>query len=410
MSEAFDVEALRTQFPIFDRQEKGRPIAYLDNAATTHKPREVLKAIQGFYEQHNANINRAAHLLSQEASLAYEQARCTVARFLNAPSEREVVFVRGATEGINLVAHSFVRPRLKAGDEILLTLTEHHSNIVPWQLLAEETGARLQVVSVDARGELIQEEVQQKLTKKTKLFGLVHVSNAIGVVHPVKELVAQAQHAGVPVLVDGAQSAAHMDIDVQDLGADFFVFSGHKTFGPTGIGVLWAKAEHLDSMRPYEGGGGMIEQVTFEGTRFKAPPERFEAGTPHISGAIGLAAALRFLKAQATPCARAHQEHILRALVEGLRSLEGITLLGDPVHRAGVATFTVKGIHAHDVDTILDYRSGVAVRSGHHCTQPLMKHFGVTSSVRASVTLYNTQDDIQRLLEGLQAVQKQFRA
>lgn len=408
MIASFDVDAFRAQFPIFERHVKGRPIAYLDNAATTHKPRCVLAAIDAYYAQHNANVNRAAHVLSQEASLAYAQARKSVATFLNAAREEEVVFVRGTTEGINLIAHSFLRPRLQPGDEILLTLTEHHSNIVPWQLLAQETGARLQVVQVDATGALIWEDFEKKLSQKTKLFGLIHVSNALGVVHPVKALIERAHQHGVPVLVDGAQSVAHMPIDVQDLDADFFVFSGHKVFGPMGIGCVYAKYAHLQTMVPYQSGGGMIEHVSFEATRFRPPPDRFEAGTPNVCGAIGLAAALRFFKSSATPAAQAHLHALTEALLAQLRCLAGVRLLADPLSRASIVTFVVEGIHAHDIDTFVDHSEGVAIRSGHHCAQPLMKSLGVSSSIRASLTFYNTYDDIERLIKGLRTAQAHF--
>ncbi len=396
-----DPNTLRALFPIFERQVRGQSIAYLDNAATTHKPRCVLEAIQRHYAEHNANVHRAAHLLSQEASLAYDAARKTAAGFLNAASPSEIVFVRGATEGINLVAYSFLRARLAPGDEILLTLTEHHSNIVPWQLLAQQTGACLQVVGVDAQGDLLWEDFEQKLSQKTRLFALVHVSNAIGVRHPVKKLIARAHAQGVPVLLDACQSVPHGPVDVQDLDADFLVFSGHKVFGPTGIGVLYAKKAHLDAMLPYQSGGGMVEHVTFEHTRFRPAPERFEAGTPNICGAIALAEALRFYKQIATPAAFAHEEALIQALLEGLRSLPGLRIIGNPRERVGLVSFCLEGIHAHDVDTLLDHQSAVAIRSGHHCAQPLMRHFGLTSSVRASVSFYNTLEDIHRLLEGL---------
>jgi len=403
----WDLERVRADFPILQRRVGPGRLVYLDNAATAQKPRVVLDAVRGFYTEHNANIHRAVHTLSEEATAAYEGARVTAQRFLNAGEAREIVFVRGTTEAINLVAHSFARPRLEPGDEIVVTAMEHHSNIVPWQLVCEERGARLRVAPMNRDGELMLDPYAALLGPQTKLVSLVHVSNSLGTVNPVAEMVRLAHAQGIPVLVDGAQAVPHMPVDVRALDCDFYTFSGHKVYGPTGIGVLYGKAGLLESMTPYQGGGDMIRSVTFERTTYAPIPAKFEAGTPHIAGAVGLAAALSYLDGLDRDALRAHEADLLDYATHALAAVPGVRLIGTAGHKAAVVSFVVEGVHAHDVGTILD-RAGVAVRTGHHCTQPVMDFFGVPATARASFACYNGRDDVDALVAGLARVREVF--
>ncbi|MCU0305268.1 MAG: SufS family cysteine desulfurase [Thermoanaerobaculales bacterium] len=402
-----DVARIRAEFPALHQESHGKPLVYLDNAATTQKPRRVIDAVTRFYERDCANVHRGVHQLSQRATIAYESARTTVKRHLGAADSREIVFTRGTTEAINLVASSFVRPRLAPGDEILITGMEHHSNIVPWQLLCEATGAVLKIVPITDAGEIELERFAELLSERTRMVGVVHVSNALGTVNPVREMVEIAHDRGVPVLVDGAQAVPHGRVDVGELDCDFYVFSGHKTYGPTGIGALYGKREHLLGMVPWQGGGDMILSVTWEKTRYAEPPHRFEAGTPNIAGAIGLAAALDYLDGLGPEAVAAHEAALLEAATEAVLSVPGVRLIGAARHRAGALSFVMDGIHPHDIGTILD-TEGVAIRAGHHCAQPVMQRFGVSATVRASFAVYNTHEEIGRLVEGLYAVKEVF--
>jgi len=401
---AFDVSALRKDFPILGRSVRGRPLAYFDNAATSQKPTVVIEALERYYSGQNANVHRGVHLLSEEATTAYEHARGIVARFLGLTDTRGCVFVRGATEGINLVAECWGRTHLKAGDEILLTHLEHHANIVPWQAVAERTGAKVVVAPVTARGEVDLIAFKGLLSARTKLVAFAHVSNALGTVNPAAEMTRLAKAVGAVVLIDGCQSAAHFKVDVPALGCDFFAFSGHKTFGPTGIGVLWGRPELLDAMPPYQFGGDMISKVDFAGTTYRAAPERFEAGTPDISGAIGLGVALEyFMPIQAA--AHAHEQTLLAAATERLRSIKGLTIVGEAPEKVAVISFNLEGGHPHDVGTLLD-ADGIAIRTGHHCCMPLMKHYGLSGTARASFAFYNTLEEVDRLAVSLEKARK----
>jgi cysteine desulfurase/selenocysteine lyase len=404
---SFDVDRIRDDFPILARQVHGRRLVYLDNAATTQKPQVVLDAIQRFYTTECANVHRAVHLLGERATHDYEEARAKVRRFFNAADMREIVFVRGATEGINLVAQSYGRQHVEAGDEVLITAMEHHSNIVPWQLLCEDKGARLRVVPINDTGELLVEEYERLLGPRTRLVALAHVSNALGTINPVRQLIELAHRRGVPVLVDGAQAVAHLPVDVRDLDCDFYVFSGHKAFGPTGIGVLYGKAHLLEDMPPYQGGGDMIRSVTFEKTTWNDLPYKFEAGTPHIEGAIGLGAALDYLSALGLEAIGGHEQKVLAYATETLSAVPGLRMIGTARHKAGVLSFTLEGIHPHDIGTILD-RAGIAIRAGHHCAQPVMQRFGVPATARASLACYNTRDEIDALVRGIHEVKEVF--
>lgn len=401
------LDQVRGDFPILQRRVGEGRLVYLDNAATAQKPRAVLDAVRRFYAEHNANIHRGVHTLSEEATAAYEAARVTAQRFLNAGEAREIVFVRGTTEAINLVAHSFARPRLGPGDEIVVTAMEHHSNIVPWQLVCEERGARLRVAPMTRDGELVLEQYAALLGPRTKLVSLVHVSNSLGTVNPVAELVRLAHARGIPVLVDGAQAVPHMRVDVRALDCDFYAFSGHKIYGPTGIGVLYGKAGLLEGMPPYQGGGDMIRSVTFERTTYAPVPAKFEAGTPHVAGAVGLAAALEYVCALDADALTAHEADLLDYATRALGAVPDVRLIGTAEHKAAVVSFVVDGVHAHDVGTILD-REGVAVRTGHHCTQPVMDFFGVPATARASFACYNGRDDVDALVAGLGRVREVF--
>ncbi|MEO8276294.1 MAG: SufS family cysteine desulfurase [Thermoanaerobaculia bacterium] len=403
----FEVEALRGDFPILARRVGDEPLAYLDNAATTQKPRPVLAAMQRFYENSYGSVARGVHFLSAESTRLYEESRARVARFIGAPSPDEIVFVRGTTEAANLVAWSFARPRLAAGDEILLTELEHHSNLVPWQRVCEERGARLVVVPVDENGEVDPDEFSSRLGARTRLATFAHVSNALGTVLPVAELTCRAHAAGVPVFLDGAQSAPHLPIDVTRLGCDFFAFSAHKIYGPTGIGALFGRRELLADMPPWQGGGGMIRSVDFDCITYDDPPRRFEAGTPAAAEAIGFAAALDYLDALDRPALERHEHELVAAAVAGLEAIPGVRIVGRPAQRAGVVSFVLDGVHAHDLGTILDH-GGIAVRAGHHCAQPLMRRFGVPATVRASFALYNTRDEVSALVAGVERARNLF--
>ncbi len=402
-----DVAAIREEFPILASTVHGRPLVYLDNAATTQKPRVVIDAITAYYTSTNANVHRGVHTLSERATDAYEAARGTVQRFLGAARPAEIVFVRGATEGINLVAQAFARPRLAPGDEVLITAMEHHSNIVPWQLVCEATGAKLVVAPIDDRGDVVLEAYEALLSPRTRMAALAHVSNALGTVNPVREMVAMAHGRGVPVLVDGAQAAPHLPVDVQALGCDFYAFSGHKIYGPTGIGALYGRAEHLHGMPPWQGGGDMIRSVTFEHTDFNVPPYRFEAGTPDIAGAVGLGAALEWLLSLGLEAVSAHEHDLLAYATERVSALPGVHLLGTAREKAGVLSFTMDGVHPHDVGTVLD-SEGVAIRAGHHCAQPVMERYGVTATARASFGVYNTRGEVDALVAAIGKVREVF--
>ncbi len=402
----FDVAARRAEFPALDQQVYGKPLVYLDSAATAQKPRAVIDAISRFYERDNANVHRGVHALSERATKAYEGARATVARFINA-EVREVVFVRGATEAVNLVAQTFGRQRVQAGDEIVVTTLEHHSNIVPWQLLAAAQGAKVVPAPIDDAGDLDLPGLERLLGPRVKLLAVTQVSNALGTVTPIEAVVALARARGIPVLVDGAQGVPHLGVDVRALGADFYVFSGHKLYGPTGIGVLWARREHLEAMPPWQGGGDMIRSVTFERTTWNDVPYKFEAGTPDIAGAVGLAAAIDYLGAIGLPAIAAHEAAVLREAEAALRAVPGVRLIGTPRARAGVISFLVGDIHPHDLATIVD-RQGVAIRAGHHCAQPVMQRFGLAATARASFALYSTSGDVEALVRALHAAIKVF--
>ncbi len=400
-------ELLRRDFPVLEREVHGSPLVYLDNAASTQKPQAVIDAELDCYRRYYANVHRGVHTLSQESTAAFEGARGRVRRFLNAPSEQEIVFVRGTTEAINLVAHSFVEPRVKPGDEIVVTHMEHHSNIVPWQLLCERTGAVLRVVPISDAGEFEVADVEAALTARTRFLSLVHVSNVLGTVNPVREIVAAAKSRGVPVLVDGAQATPHMPVDVQELDVDFYAFSGHKIYGPTGIGVLYGRYDLLAEMVPYQGGGDMIRTVSFAGTEYADPPARFEAGTPNIAGAIGLGAAVDYLLAIGLERIAAYEAELVAYAAEAMAEVPGIRLIGTPRRRAGAVSFVMPEAHPHDIATILD-QQGIAIRAGHHCTEPLMERYGVPATARASFGLYNTRDEVDALVAGLHKVNRLF--
>ncbi|MCI0650397.1 MAG: cysteine desulfurase [Planctomycetes bacterium] len=403
----FDVAAVRKDFPILAQRVYGKPLIYLDNAATSQKPQAVIDAIANYYSESNANVHRAVHALGARATEAYEEAREKVRRFLNAGDAREIIFVRSATEGINLVARSFGAQGLARGGEILITAMEHHSNIVPWQLLCEERGARLRVVPMNDDGELLLDEYEKLLTPRTRLVAASHLSNALGTLNPVARMIELAHARGVPVLLDGAQAAPHLPIDVRGLDCDFYVFSGHKLYGPTGIGVLYGKAALLEAMPPYQGGGDMIRVVTFEKTTFNDLPWKFEAGTPHISGAIGLGAAVDYLERIGRTAIEDYESGLFRYAEEALARVPDLVLFGSKTQRRGVLSFNLGRIHPHDVGTVLD-RAGIAIRAGHHCAQPVMDRLGVTATARASIALFNTREEIDRLAEALVEARRVF--
>ncbi len=404
----FDVERVRADFPALHQMVHGKPLVYLDSAATSQKPRAVIEAAVKFYSSDNANVHRGVHALSERATEAYEAARVKIQRFIRALKSREIVFVKGTTEAINLVAHSFVRPRLQAGDEILISAMEHHSNIVPWQLLCEEKGAKLRVAPIDEQGELLLPELEALLGPRTRLLALAHVSNALGTINPVRRIVEMAHRHSVPVLLDGAQAVPHLPVDVQALDCDFYAFSGHKAFGPTGIGVLYGKEKWLEEMPPYQGGGDMILSVTFEKTIFNALPYKFEAGTPNVEGAIGLGVAIDYLNGLAVEQRLGFERELLAHGTRVLNQIPGLRLIGTATDKAGVLSFVLADIHPHDIGTILD-GEGIAVRTGHHCAQPLMRRFGVDATVRASLAFYNTPEELDRLGVALQKVKEIFK-
>jgi cysteine desulfurase/selenocysteine lyase len=403
----FNVDKLRKEFPILKQKVHGKTLVYLDNAATTQKPKVVIQTLERYYEEYNSNIHRGLHLLSEKATAAYEGVREKAAKFLNAADPREIIFTKGTTDGINLVAQSWGRKNLAQEDEVILTQMEHHSNIVPWQLICEEKKAHVKVAPITDEGELVMEELFRLFSPKTKLLALTHVSNALGTVNPIKEIVKFAHERGVKVLVDGAQAVSHMSLDVRDLDCDFYALSGHKLYGPTGVGILYGKYALLEAMPPYQGGGDMISSVTFEKTLFKKPPYRFEAGTPNIAGVIGLGAALDFVTAIGLGNIAVHEQYLLNYGTKKLQEIPGLKLVGTAPHKAGVLSFTLGEIHPHDIGTILD-RQGVAIRAGHHCAQPVMERYGIPATARASLALYNTRSEIDALAKAVKKVIEMF--
>lgn len=403
----FDVEKIRRDFPVLQSTVNGNPLRYLDNAASSQVPQLVIERGAKYLQEEHSNVHRGVHYLSQKATSAYEAAREKVKRFINAKEAKECIFVRGCTEGVNLVMHGYGRKFIGEGDEIILSGMEHHSNIVPWQMLAEEKGARIRVIPLNEKGELILDEYDNLFNEKTKLVAVAHVANSIGTVNPVKEMIQTAHKFGVPVLVDGAQAVPHFRVDVQDLDADFYTFSGHKMFAPTGSGVLYGKKELLDKMNPFQGGGSMIRTVTFEKTTYAPIPEKFEAGTPAIAANIGLGAAIDYLNSIDLDAAFAHEHEILQYATEKLSAIEGIKIIGTAGEKASVLSFTVEGVHPHDIGTILD-QSGIAVRAGHHCAQPVMKFFDVPATARASFAFYNTREEVDALCEAVEKVIEVF--
>ncbi len=398
---------LRSEFPALNQEVRGKPLVYLDNAATSQKPQAVIDAVSDYYGRYNANVHRGLHALSEMATAEYEGARSKVRKFINAAEDREIIFVRGTTDGINLVAGSYGRDRIGTGDEIVISEMEHHSNIVPWQVLCQQSGAELRVVPFNEDGELLIDEYERMLGPRTKLVAMAHTSNALGTVNPAKTIVEMAHSRDIPVLIDGAQAVPHGPVDVRDLGCDFFAFSSHKVFGPTGMGVLYGKAELLESMPPYQGGGDMIKSVTFEKTVYNDLPYKFEAGTPNISGAIGLGAAIDYVEGVGMGRIAEYESSLLTYAHEALSSMERVRILGTAREKAGVVSFLLDGIHAHDVGTILD-TEGVAIRTGHHCAQPVMQRFGIPATARASLAFYNTRSDIDALVRGLDKVIEVF--
>ena len=406
-SSGFDVEEVRHDFPILGEKVRGKPLVYLDNAATTQKPRVVIETLDRYYRTENANIHRGIHFLSERATQAYEEARATVARFLGAADTREIVFVRGTTEAINLVAQSYGRKFIGEGDEIVLSAMEHHSNIVPWQILREQVGAGLRVIPMNDRGELLVDEYERLFSDQTKLVAVTHLSNALGTINPVGEIIRIAHGRGVPVLVDGAQAAPHLRVDVRELDCDFYAFSGHKLYGPTGVGVLYGKASLLEAMPPYQGGGDMISSVTFEKTLYNVLPYKFEAGTPNIAGAIGLGAAIDYLSKVRLDLVAAHERELLAYATEAVSAIKGVRIIGTAREKAAVLSFVLDGVHAHDVGTILD-QDGIAIRAGHHCAMPVMERFGVPATARASLALYNKREEVDALVGAIEKVKRVF--
>jgi len=403
----FDVEAIRRDFPILNQEVNGNPLAYLDNAASSQKPVQVIEAVDAYYRLDNANVHRGVHRLSQRATDAYEGARDKVRGFLNAKSDKEIVFVRGATEAINLVAQSFVRPQVKPGDEILISHIEHHANIVPWQMVCEQTGAKLKVIPMTESGELDLSDFDSLLNERTKILAIGHVSNALGTINPIKEMIGQAKAKSIPVLVDGAQAVPHIAVDVQDLDCDFYVFSGHKMFAPTGIGALYGKQALLEAMPPWQGGGDMILSVSFSHTEYNTLPYKFEAGTPHIAGAVGLGAAIDYMQAIGIDKLAAYEHHLLEVATAKLEAIDGIRIIGTAKNKASVLSFMIEDVHPHDVGTIFD-QQGVAIRAGHHCAQPVMEFYGIAATARASFAFYNTEQEIDALVNAIKTTQELF--
>jgi len=405
--QALDVERVRKDFPILERMINGRPLVYLDSGASSQRPRQVLRAVEEYETHSHANVHRGVHALSQAATEAFEGARERVRRFINARSTKEIIFVRGTTEGINLVAQSYARPRFKAGDEILITALEHHANIVPWQMVCEQTGCTLKVAPIDRRGELVFDEFLKLLSPRTKLVAVAHVSNALGTVLPVKRIIDAAHAHGAVVLIDGAQAVPHTAVDVRALGCDFYTFSSHKIYGPTGVGVLYGREELLEAMPPWQGGGDMILSVSFEKTTYNELPYKFEAGTPNISGAVGMAAAMDYIEGLGIEKIAAHEHRLLQLATSELERIPGIEIIGTAAHKAAVLSFTLKGVHPHDLGTILD-TEGVAVRTGHHCAQPVMTFFGIPATARATFGVYNTERDVASLVAAIEKVREVF--
>jgi cysteine desulfurase/selenocysteine lyase len=403
----FDVDAVRREFPILEERIHGRPLVYLDNANTTQKPKQVLTALDEFYRHQNANIHRATHQLSERATAAYEGARAKVARFINARETGEVVLTKGCTDSLNLVAQSFARPRLKPGDEILVTWLEHHSNIVPWQLVAQQTGARLHVVPITDEGDVPLEEIERHLTPRTKVVSVTHISNALGTILPVRQIVELAHDLGVPTVIDGAQSAAHVPVDVQAIGCDFFAFSSHKMYGPTGSGALYGKRRWLDEMPPVQGGGDMISTVSFEESTWAPVPHKFEAGTPNIAGVVGFGAAVDFLRQYDLNEVAAHEHDLVEYTTARFREIPGLRIIGTAARKAGVVSFVMDGIHPHDIGTGLD-QAGVAIRTGQHCAQPVMDRYGIPATARVSFGIYNTRADVDAVIGPLHEVRALF--
>ncbi len=407
VASTFDVEKVRADFPILSERVRGKPLVYLDSANTSQKPASVLEAMDDYYRHANANIHRATHLLSERATALYEGGRAKAARFVNAPDPRTIVLTKGTTDGINLVAQSYGRSTLKPGDEIVLSWLEHHSNIVPWQLVAEQTGAVIKVVPINELGEIDQEQYAAILSARTKIVAIGHVSNALGTINPVRQMIQQAHAHGAVVLIDGAQAAPHLVIDVQALDCDFYVLSSHKMFGPTGTGVLYGRAKLLEAMPPYQGGGDMISSVTFEKTLYNQVPYKFEAGTPNIAGVVGLGAAVDYLSTIDREAALAHEDAVLEYATAEVRQIPGSRIIGEARHKTGVLSFLIEGVHPHDAGTILD-QQGVAVRTGQHCAQPVMDRFCIPATIRASLGIYNTREDIDALVRGLHTVREVF--
>ncbi|MGD8345613.1 MAG: cysteine desulfurase [Lysobacterales bacterium] len=403
----FDVEKIRRDFPVLQRTVHGKPLVYFDTAATAQRPLAVIEATNRFYREFNANVHRGVHTLSQEATELYEDARRKLASWINAPSEREVIFTRGTTESINLVANAFLRPRIGPGDEILITHMEHHSNIVPWQMLRDATGATLRVAPVNKRGELLLDELESMLSERVKLLGIVHVSNALGTINPVAEVCRMAKKYDIPVLVDGAQALPHSRVDVQALGCAFYCCSAHKMYGPTGIGALWAHEETLDAMPPWQGGGEMIEKVTFEKTTWNRLPSKFEAGTPNIAGGVGWAAAIDYLDRVGVEAIAAHEHDVLEYATGRIGELDEVQIIGTAAKKAGALSFTFGDVHPHDLGTIIDH-FGIAIRTGHHCTMPLMQFFGVPATARASFGMYNTKAEVDVFIDALVKARDMF--
>ncbi|MGH7479681.1 MAG: SufS family cysteine desulfurase [Candidatus Methylomirabilales bacterium] len=406
-SAAFEVERIRQDFPLLGEKVRGKPLVYLDNAATSQKPHVVIDTIRQFLSTYNSNVHRGVHQLSERATEAYEQARTRVQGFINAAESREIIFVRGTTEAINLVAQSYGRTHIGTGDEIVISAMEHHSNIVPWQILCEQTGAVLRVVPINDDGEMLLEEYVTLLTPRTRLVAVAHVSNALGTINPVREVIRLARRQGVPVLVDGAQAVPHLKVDVRELDCDFYAFSGHKVFGPTGIGVLYGRARLLEAMPPYQGGGDMIKSVTFAKTVYNDLPYKFEAGTPHIGGVIGLGAALGYLDGVGLDRVTAYEDELLVHATEALSAIPGVRIIGTAKEKASVVSFVVDGVHAHDIGTVLDHE-GIAIRAGHHCAMPVMQRFGVPATARASLAFYNTREEVDALVRGIHKVIEMF--
>lgn len=404
---SLDVASIREDFPILKQQMHGKPLVYLDNAATSQKPQAMIDAVSRYYTTQNSNIHRGIHFLSELATAGYEEARVKVKCFLNASDTREIIFVRGTTEGINLVAQSYGRQFIKEGEEVVISAMEHHSNIVPWQILCDQARAKLRVIPINHDGELLVEEYKRLLNKRTRLVSVAHVSNALGTILPVKRVIEMAHGYNIPVLIDGAQAAPHMKIDVQDLDCDFYAFSGHKLFGPTGIGVLYGKAKHLEAMPPYQGGGDMISLVTFEKTHYNVLPYKFEAGTPHIAGGIGLGAAIHYLNGIGMAAIAAYEKELLAYATEALSTIKGLRIIGTAKEKAGVLSFVLDGVHPHDIGTVLD-QEGVAIRAGHHCAMPVMQRFGIPATARASFAFYNTKEEVDVLVRAIHKVMKVF--